>query len=164
MACSENSSSNNSDEFKQGLKANYSNGINTIEKIILHGWGSDCTETGNNFYQGACTPIDASPIDWAWGNNFTTTWTGFINIPEPGNYTFSAWVDGMVSISINDSLVANFNTVGSAYSKVLFFDEANWYPISMTFTANGGSNYMHLGWVKPGGNYETVPGQYLGYK
>ena len=157
-ACSNSSESQQTDNT--GLKVTYSNGVEKVEKIIHHGWRQECGDTGNNFYGGACLAIDASPVDWAWGN-FDATWSGSIFIPVEGEYTFSAWVDGAVYIMVNDSVVADFNTVGSAYTKTLSFAEAKWYPISMKFIANGGSNYMHLGWVKPGTPYETVPAENL---
>jgi len=162
FSCSTSSDSENDNQL--GLRAVYSNGQNVIETVILHGWGSQCSETANNLYQGVCTPVDQSPLDWAWGNNYTVIWSGFINIPQAGDYVFSAWVDGTVFIAINDSVVADFNTVGSAYSKTLNFTQADWYPVSMTFTANGGSNYMHLGWVRPGEAYQTVTAEYLKYE
>lgn len=162
LTCSSSSDSN--DTYKRGLTVTYSNGTNTVETIILHGWRAECSDTDNNFYQGECTPLSNSPVDWAWGNNFSATWTGFILIPTSGEYTFSSWVDGTVYIEIADTVIANFNTVGSSYSKTMTFQEAGWKPILMTFTANGGSNSMHIGWVVPGGTYVTVPAKNLGHE
>ena len=154
LACSNSSQPKEPENL--GLRVVYSNGEDKVEKVILHGWDAECTDTDNNLYQGECLAVESSPVDWAWGN-FSANWSGEIYIPAAGEYTFSTWVDGIVYIVVNDSVVSDFNTVGSYYTRTLSFGEAKWYPISMTFTDNGGSNYMHLAWAKPDQVYETVP-------
>lgn len=151
-------------EYLPGIQASYSTGSKTVESIIYHGYWSTCTGTGNNLYEGQCTAVDDSPVNWAWGN-FSATWEGYIYIPESGNYIFNShyWVDGIIYIAINDSVVADLNTPGGGYSKTLTLTGKTWYPLSMTFTSNGGSNNMHLGWIKPGAEWEIMPAENLGH-
>ncbi len=153
-------------DYTPGLEVSYSNGVNVVETVILHGWrpATECGHTDNNLYQGVCVPLQDSPVDWAWGNSFTAEWSGYISVPEAGAYVFSSWVDGDVFISVDGTVVADLNTVGSPYSGTVTFQEGGWYPISMTFTANGGSNAMHLAWQGPGGASGTVPADNLGYR
>lgn len=167
LSCSESTepSEEKSSQYTSGLKASYSTGVNKIESIIFHGYWGDCDETGNNMYEGQCTDVDASPVDWAWGN-FSAEWEGYIFIPESGDYRFSSyyWVDGIIYIAINDSVVADLNTPGGGYSKSLSLTGETWYTVSMTFASNGGSNNMHLGWTKPNSEWEIVPAEYLGHR
>ncbi|TFG94498.1 MAG: hypothetical protein E4H13_14790 [Calditrichales bacterium] len=155
----------NTPTYEPGLKASYSTGVNKIESSVYHGWASACASTGNNMYEGQCVEISLSPVDWAWGN-FSANWEGFIYIPEPGQYTFNShfWVDGIIHIEINDTVIADINTPGGGYGKTMTFSNKNWYPVTMTFASNGGSNNMHLGWIKPGSEWEIVPADKLGHR
>ena len=153
-------------DYSSGLEVSYSNGVNVVETVILHGWRPDteCGHTDNNLYQGVCVPLADSPVDWAWGSSFSADWSGFISIPEAGDYVFTSWVDGEVFISVDGTVVADLNTVGDTYSGTVAFQQGGWYPISMTFATNGGSNGMHLGWQGPGVASGTVPADNLGYR
>ena len=148
-----------------GLKASYSNGVDTIEAPVFNGWWGDCASTGNNYYMGQCTNVSDSPVDWAWGY-FSASWEGYIFIPDSGEYRFNShyWVDGAVYITINDSLIVDMNTHGGGFGKYISFSERNWYPVYMTFASNGGSNNMHLGWTKPGEDWEPVPAENLAHR
>jgi hypothetical protein len=153
-------------DYSPGLQVSYSNGVNVVETVILHGWRPDteCGQTDNNLYQGVCVPLDESPVDWAWGNSFSAEWSGYIFMPEAGEYVFNSWVDGDVYIAVDGTVVADLSTVGGTYTGAVTIQQEGWYPISMTFTANGGSNSMHLGWQGPGVVSGTVPVGNLGYR
>jgi hypothetical protein len=146
-----------------GLPADYSTGPQLLEGPIFHGYWSSCTGTNHNWYQGECTPVALSPVDWAWGLGWTVSWTGQLFIPVSGDYRFSShyWVDGIVHIEIDGTVVADMNTTGAGYSLTLPLQGNTWIPVSMTFEPNGGSNNMHLGWVSPGGEWCPVARSYL---
>jgi hypothetical protein len=146
-----------------GLPANYSTGPQLLEGPIFHGYWSSCTGTNNNWYEGQCTPLASSPVDWAWGSGWTVTWTGQLFIPVSGDYRFSSyyWVDGIIYIEVDDNIVADMNTTGAGYSQTLTLQGNTWVPVYMTFQSNGGSNNMHLGWVSPGGEWCPVARSYL---
>jgi hypothetical protein len=146
-----------------GLPATYSTDPQPVEGPIFHGYWHDCSGTGNNLYQGECTPLAESPVNWAWGTGWTVTWSGQLFIPYEGNYTFNShyWVDGIVYIEVNGTVVADFNTTGGGYSKTMTLPGNTWVPVHMSFEPNGGSNNMHLGWTSPGGEWCPIARSYL---
>lgn len=150
---------------ENGLAAIYSTdgSFTVVEGPIFHGYWSECTATGNNYYQGACTPPGESPVNWAWGSGFSVTWAGYLYAPVGGDYRFASryWVDGYVFIEVNGVVVADLDTTGAGYSKTVPLEEGSWVPVRMEFIPNGGSNNMHLGWVPPGAAWEAVPPEYL---
>jgi hypothetical protein len=139
-----------------GLLATYSNGTVVLEGPIRHGWEGTCTSTGNNIYNGVCTAVSSSPVDWAWGT-FSASWQGLVKGPVTGLVAFQSWlwVDGVVHVTVDGVVVANLDTTGGGYSGAVSMVAGRWVPVSMTFAGNGGSNNMHLGW---GGSPPTLPG------
>jgi hypothetical protein len=146
-----------------GLTADYSTGAQLLEGPIFHGYWSSCTGTGNNLYEGQCTPIASSPVDWAWGTGWSVTWNGQLYVPFSGDFRFSSyyWVDGEVYIEVNGTVVADMNTTGGGYSRIIALQGDTWVPVHMSFQPNGGSNNMHLGWISPGGEWCPVARSYL---
>lgn len=146
-----------------GLPATYSTGPQPVEAPIFHGYWTDCTGTEHNWYQGECTPLAESPVNWAWGSGWSVTWTGQLFVPFAGDYRFASryWVDGIVYISVNGTVVADLNTTGAGYSQTITLPGNTWVPVQMSFQPNGGSNNMHLGWISPGGEWCPVARSYL---
>jgi hypothetical protein len=146
-----------------GLPATYSTGAQLLEGPIFHGYWTSCTSTDHNWYEGECTPVDSTPVNWAWGSGWTVSWTGQLFVPFSGDYRFSSyyWVDGIVYIEVNGTVVADLNTTGGGYGHTVTLAGNTWVPVIMTFTPNGGSNNMHLGWVSPGGEWRPVARSYL---
>ena len=165
MTCGTTNEPKSQPAYDSGLPAVYSNATEVVETVINHGWWVSCDTTGYNLYQGECVDIAASPVDWACGG-FSVSWEGAIYIPESGAYQFSSnyEVNGTIYIAVNDSIVADFDTDGGSYNKTLNFPAKGWYPLDMAFAANGGSNKMHLGWTRPGGEWEIVPAENLGHR
>jgi hypothetical protein len=146
-----------------GIPATYSTGPQLLEGPVFHGYWTSCTGTDHNWYEGECTPVVDSPVDWADGTGWSVTWTGQLFVPYAGDYRFSAWywVDGFVYISVNGTVVADLNTTGAGYGKTVTLPGNSWVPVSMSFQPNGGSNNMHLGWISPGGEWCPVARSYL---
>jgi hypothetical protein len=155
----------------KGLPAYYSNGAYAMEGPIDHGWDYSCSGTlyENNKYQGACTPLGASPVDWASGGwvgeedptAFWAYWTGYIYAPVDGSYRFSGWIDGNVIIEVDGTRIVRAETPGSTVSGYVTLAGETWVPIFIYFETNGGSNNMNLRWLVPGGVGEVVPRKYL---
>ena len=151
------------DEFcPKGLLAQYSNGIELSERIVYHGYSGNCSSTSYNHYQGVCTPLADSPVDWAWGY-FSVVWSGYIYAPVSGTYTFSSnyWVDGTVFVKVGDTVIADFDTGGGGYSGQVDLQEGSYTPVIISFASNSGSNNMVFGWRLPGQSWELVPPEYL---
>jgi hypothetical protein len=146
-----------------GLPAAYSTGPQLLEGPVFHGWWNDCTGTDHNWYEGECTPVIDSPVDWADGMGWSVTWSGQLFVPYAGNYRFASryWVDGIVYIAVNGTVVADLNTTGAGYSTNMTLPGNTWVPVQMSFQPNGGSNNMHLAWVTPGGEWCPVARSYL---
>ena len=146
-----------------GLMATYSTGPQLLEGPIFHGYSWSCTGTNYNLYEGQCTPLGSSPVNWAVGTGWSTEWTGQLFVPFSGDYRFTSyyWVDGIVYIEVNGTIVANLNTTGAGYSQTITLQGNTWVPVHMTFQPNGGSNNMHLGWVSPDGEWRPVARSYL---
>jgi len=167
-SCSDSTSpvsKNKTPAYARGLVATYSTGTTTVEAPIYHGYSANCIATGTNMYQGECVDASNCPVNWTSGN-FSASWEGYVYIPTTGSYKFNShyWVDGIIYIAVNDSVVADMDTPGGGYSRTLDLTGNTWYPVSMTFASNGGSNNMHLGWTKPSSEWEIVPAEYLGHK
>lgn len=146
-----------------GLPATYSTGPQLLEGPVFHGWWTPCTGTEHNWYEGVCTPVASSPVDWADGTGWSVAWTGQLFVPYSGDYRFSSyyWVDGIVYIAVNGTVVADLNTTGAGYGQTITLPGNTWVSVNMTFQPNGGSNNMHLGWVSPGGEWRPVARSYL---
>ena len=146
-----------------GIPATYSTGPQLLEGPVFHGYWTSCTGTDHNWYEGECTPVVDSPVDWADGTGWSVTWTGQLFVPYAGDYRFSAWywVDGIVYISVNGTVVANLNTTGGGFGQTVTLPGNSWVPVSMSFQPNGGSNNMHLGWISPGGEWCPIARSYL---
>jgi len=146
-----------------GLPAAYSTGPQLLEGPVFHGWWTDCAGTDHNWYEGQCTPVIDSPVDWADGMGWSVTWSGQLFVPYAGDYRFASryWVDGIVYIAVNGTVVADMNTTGAGYNTTMTLPGNTWVPVQMSFQPNGGSNNMHLAWVTPGGEWCPVARSYL---
>ncbi len=146
-----------------GLHASYSNGVEVSEGPVLHGYSHDCDQTSNNLYQGLCTSVTNSPVNWATGS-FSTQWSGYLYAPVDGIYTFSShyWVDGIIFVKVGDTVIADFNTGGGGYAGNVYLRRRTYTPITLSFASNGYSNNMSFGWKIPGiPDWQPVTPQYL---
>jgi len=151
------------DEYcPHGLFARYDNMVKLSERIIYHGYNGNCSSSNYNLYQGECTPIDNSPVNWSSGD-FSVNWSGYLYSPVDGTYTLSSHygVDGIIFIKVGDTIVADLNSNGSGYSGPVYLAADSYTPITIAFAANGGSNSMILGWIMPDLNWQLIPERYL---
>ena len=143
---------------ENGLQAVYSSGTELLEGPLFNGYSGACTETDHNLYQGVCTPLADSPVNWAW-DGFSVQWTGYLYAPVNGIYTISSnyWVDGIINVEVDGTTITDLNTGGGGYSGQITLQGDHWVPVSITFASNGGSNNMILGWIVPGKNWSLIP-------
>lgn len=146
-----------------GLPTMYSTGTNVAEGPIFHGYWADCATPNHILYEGECSLINDCPVDWAYGADFSVTWSGQLFIPYAGDYKFNShyWVDGIVYIEVNGTVVADLNTTGGGYSKTLTLPGNTWVPVHLSFQPNGGTNNMHFAWTSPGGEWTPIARSYL---
>ena len=146
-----------------GLPATYSTGTQVQEGPIFNGYWPACSGTGFNLYEGECTPLTDSPVNWASGTGWTVSWAGQLYIPFAGDYEFNSHylVDGIIYIEVNGTVVADLNTTGDSYSTTLTLPGNTWVPVQLSFEPNGGRNNIHFGWTSPGGEWFPVERSYL---
>lgn len=138
-----------------------------------------------NYFQGANSftnkvteRLDAT-IDFAYGygdfpekrfdvpnlgeENFSVRWTGYIEAPVTGNYTFSTNSDDGVQLKINSETLINNLTYHGNTEDIgqLFLTEGQRIPIELSYF-NGAGNYtMLLSWQAANLPKQVIPTQYL---
>ncbi len=97
-------------------------------------------------------------VDWDWGNgnpggglgnnNFSVTWTGWIYIPEDGNYQFWLKHDDDLRLTIDGEELYYLDTWSKnkyKNSKLKSFT-MGYYPIEIKFIEKGGGANVHVKW------------------
>ncbi len=110
-----------------------------------------------------------STINFSWGNeapypglcstNYTATWTGFIQAPKTGNFTFYAQSDFTVSVQINGHSFTGYRYAWLSSGTLV---AGNLYPITVQYTyANSGNANVKLYWYSSTLPMAIVPYQFL---
>jgi len=118
-----------------------------------------------NFDWGSSSP------DWGCGDGincrlkcdgFSVRWTGYVNIPTSGTWTFGVtvddgvrlWVDGQPIINDWADTPGTYNVPSHRGSITL---AAGWYPILLEFYEHGGGATIRLYYRSPVGTWKLVP-------
>ncbi|MCP4261358.1 MAG: hypothetical protein GY774_28235 [Planctomycetes bacterium] len=113
-------------------------------------------------------------VDFGWGNgspepgvvnvdNFKVRWTGEVEIPSTGTWTFHTLTDDGVRLWVNDELVLeNWTDHGSTPdSGEINLQGGQRYPIVLEWYENGGGALCHLSWEGPTMPRQIIPSGYL---
>ncbi len=113
-------------------------------------------------------------VDFTWGNgspepgvvnvdNFKVRWTGEVEIPTTGTYTFHTQTDDGVRLWVNDVLVLeNWTDHGSTHdSGDINLKGGQRYPIKLEWYENGGGAICQLSWEGPTIARQIIPSSYL---
>ncbi|MHC4535071.1 MAG: PA14 domain-containing protein, partial [Planctomycetota bacterium] len=113
-------------------------------------------------------------VDFGWGdgspepgvvnaNNFKVRWTGEVEIPSTGTWTFYTQTDDGVRLWVNDVLVLeNWTDHGSTQdSGEISLQGGQRYPIKLEWYENGGGALCHLSWEGPTMPRQIIPSGYL---
>ncbi|MBA7616935.1 hypothetical protein ES703_24238 [subsurface metagenome] len=113
-------------------------------------------------------------VDFGWGNgspepgvvnvdNFKVRWTGEVEIPSTGTYTFHTQTDDGVRLWVNDVLVLeNWTDHGSTLdSGDINLEGGQRYPIKLEWYENGGGAICQLSWEGPKIARQIIPSSYL---
>ncbi len=133
-----------------GLLADYFNNrtliapasVNRIDATVDFNWG------------------DGSPAGSVPTDNFSVRWTGQVEAPVSGNYTFSTISDDGVRLWVNNTLIINNWTSHAAVtdnSPVVVLTAGQKYDIKMEYFENGGGAVARLLWTYPGQSQQAVP-------
>ena len=134
-----------------GLQANYFNNPNLnppvalsrIDQTIDFDWG------------------DGSPAAGTINNdNFSIRWTGKIEAPATGNYTFTTISDDGIRLWVNGSLIID-NWTGHAptinNSQSVALTAGQKYDIRMEYYEGPGGAAIRLSWMYPGQSQQVIP-------
>ncbi len=113
-------------------------------------------------------------VDFSWGNgspepgvvnvdNFKVRWTGEVEIPSTGTYTFYTQTDDGVRLWVNDVLVLeNWTDHGSTLDRGdINLKGGQRYPIKLEWYENGGGAICQLSWEGPTIARQIIPSSYL---
>jgi autotransporter-associated beta strand protein len=102
-------------------------------------------------------------LGYTRGNNYAARFSGYVNIPAPGTYSFSTvsddgsvlWVDNGSGWSrvVNN----NFDQGMTERSGTTTFAAAGWYPIDVHFDQGGGGHGLILRWDQGTGAWADMP-------
>ncbi len=113
-------------------------------------------------------------VNFSWGegspepgvvnvDNFKVRWTGEVEIPGTGTYTFHTQTDDGVRLWVNDVLVLeNWTDHGSTLdSGDIDLKGGQRYPIKLEWYENGGGAICQLSWEGPTISRQIIPSPYL---
>ncbi|NQT01753.1 MAG: hypothetical protein HQ580_07015, partial [Planctomycetes bacterium] len=113
-------------------------------------------------------------VDFSWGDfspepgvvnvdNFKVRWTGEVEIPSTGTYTFHTQTDDGIRLWVNDVLIIeNWTDHGSTHdSNDINLKGGQRYPIVLEFYENGGGAVCQLSWEGPTIARQIIPSGYL---
>jgi hypothetical protein len=125
-----------------------------------------------DFTGPAVTRIDPT-INFDWGNGtpdpaigpdtFTVRWTGQVQAPETGTFTFESETDDGVRVWVNCVLLVDHwvNQGATKWSGTINLVAGQKYDIKVDYYENGGGASAKLRWTGPTTPYEIVPNAYL---
>jgi len=113
-------------------------------------------------------------VDFSWGDfspepgvvnvdNFKVRWTGEVEIPSTGTYTFHTQTDDGLRLWVNDVLIIeNWTDHGSTHdSNDINLKGGQRYPIKLEWYENGGGAVCQLSWEGPTIARQIIPSAYL---
>jgi hypothetical protein len=133
-----------------GLRGEYFNNtaltapsvLNRIDPTVDFGWG------------------DGSPASTVNTNNFSVRWTGQVEAPVTGNYTFTTVSDDGVRLWVNGNQVINNWTIhapATDNSSSIALTAGQRYDIRLEYFEEGGGAEMRLRWAYPGQGEQAIP-------
>ncbi|MFD2571558.1 NPCBM/NEW2 domain-containing protein [Spirosoma soli] len=134
-----------------GLQAEYFNNTSLAGPVVL-----TRTDATVNFDWGSSSPAGGTVN----GDNFSVRWTGQIEAPVTGDYTFSTFSDNGVRLWVNGvQLVNNWNEHGPAMDNAnpITLTGGQKYDIKMEFYEVNGGAAARLLWAYPGQSQQAVP-------
>lgn len=120
-----------------------------IEDQIKNNWLTDTTPSTGTEYP------DAIGLE-----TFSARYSGFIQAPESGNYTFSAYSDDGVRMTLNDAVIMDrWSLLSLEYteSEPVYLEAGVKYPYTFDYFQGPINATIFLFWQKEGGQLEQIP-------
>ena len=142
-----------------------------IAPVIGTGTGLTGNYYGNMTMTDAPTIVEVDPtinFDWAGlspvagvpGTDWSATWTGIIQAPTTGNYTFYTNADDGVRLFVNGNEIINDWMNQSANQKTsapVAMVAGQTYPIEIEYFQAGGASLLQLSWSTTGMPMQVIP-------
>jgi len=134
-----------------GLNGAYYTGINFNNKV------ADRLDPQVDFN------LDNAPVVGVGTENFSVRWTGFVEAPVSGTYTFFTNSDDGVRLSVNNTqLIDNFTLHGTTEDNgQITLNKGQRVPILLEYFQQGGGYVITLSWSVTGISKQIIPKQYL---
>jgi hypothetical protein len=87
---------------------------------------------------------------------YTVEWTGLIDIPTPGTWTFGLDLNGEAELWLDDQAVIKGTTDNNPAEGQIALT-AGQHRIRLHFLDNRGGSLIHLYWTPPAGEKQIVP-------
>ena len=144
----------NSGQQRGGLNATY------YDNIDFTGAEVPRVDAGVNFDFGGGSPDPSIDVD-----TFSARWTGQVEAPVTGEYTFTTTSDDGVRLSVDGrSLVDNWTNHGPTDdSGTITLQAGQKYDVQMDFFEDGGGAVLRLAWAYPGQDRQIIPAGNLLY-
>ncbi len=96
-------------------------------------------------------------------DNFSVVWSGYIEAPVTGTYTFYATTDDGMRITIGEQTLLDvfYYQAPTEYARTIDLVAGQRYAIKIRYFQGGGNTVAGFAWQPPGGARATVPYQYL---
>lgn len=136
----------------------FANGISGLTYETYRGTGATPNYT-TLYYPTMLSTGTSSTINFNWGGSqvlnsgrseqVIVKWTGYINVPESGQYLFGGYADDGVIIKVNNNTVVNsWIESGATLRYGTTTLTAGVQPIEVLYYENGGAAVMTLYWYK----------------
>lgn len=143
----------NSNRSGNGLVAEYFNNTAFTVPALVH----QVDATVDNSWAG-------SPVGAIGNDNFSVRWSGQVEAPVTGNYTFSTVSDDGVRLWINDTMrINNWTDHASTTdnSSAIYLTAGQKYNIRLEYYEATGGAEVRLRWSYPGQSTQVIPNTYL---
>jgi len=97
-------------------------------------------------------------------DNFSVRWSGQVQAPVSGPFTFAAYSDEGIRVTVDGRRVLDHwdgHQVKHDIGTPITLEAGKWYPITVEYYEVKGDAVVHLLWSYPGRASQTVPQQYL---
>jgi hypothetical protein len=96
-------------------------------------------------------------------DNFSAIWSGFVEAPVSGTYTFFGTTDDGMQIIIGGVPVVDafFTQAPAEHAGTIDLVAGQRYPIKIRYFQGGGLTEAHVSWQTPGGVKELLPKQHM---
>ena len=96
-------------------------------------------------------------------DNFSVVWSGYLQAPTTGTYTFYATTDDGMRITIGDTTLLDvfYYQAPTEYARTIDLVAGQRYPIRIRYFQGGGNTVASLAWQPPGAARAVVPAEVL---